>query len=90
MMVNSDVYLRRRMEMTTATTMTMIKMIETLPEEIQERVLDHMRDYIDDIREETMWSESFSKSQSKLVAAARQARKEITEGKAAPLDPDRL
>ena len=67
--------------------MTMIKMLETLLEEIQERVLDHMRHYIDDIREETMWSESFSKSQSKLVAAARQARKEIAKGKAAPLDP---
>jgi hypothetical protein len=78
------------MEMATATTMTMIKMLETLPEEIRERVLDHMRDYIEDIREETKWNESFSKSQSKLVAAARQARKEIAEGKATPLDPDKL
>jgi hypothetical protein len=76
--------------MASATTVTVIKMLETLPEEIQERVLEHMRIYIEDIREETRWSESFSKSQNKLVAAARQARKEIAEGKATPLDLNHL
>lgn len=68
----------------------MTKMIETLPEELQERVLEHMRYYIEDIREERKWSESFSNAQNKLVAAARKARKEIAEGKAIPLDPEKL
>ncbi|MEW6381175.1 MAG: hypothetical protein AB1611_16430 [bacterium] len=76
--------------MASAISTTMMKMIETLPEELQERVLDHMRDYIEDIREEMKWRESFSKSQGKLVAAARQARKEIAEGRAAPLDLEKL
>jgi hypothetical protein len=76
--------------MASATTVTVIKMLETLPKEIQERVLEHMRIYIEDVREETRWSESFSESQNKLVAAARQARKEIAEGKATPLDLNKL
>ncbi len=74
----------------TATMATMMKMLESLPEQIQERVLDHMREYIEDIRDEAKWSESFSRTQNKLVAAARQARKEIREGKATPMDAKKL
>jgi hypothetical protein len=70
--------------------MTMMRMLESLPEQIQDRVFEHLRDYIEDIRDETKWSESFSRTQSKLVVAARQARKEVSEGKASPLDPKRL
>ncbi len=76
--------------MTSATTATMMKILETLPEGLQDRVLEHMREYIEDVREEMQWNGSFSKSQSKLVAAARQARKEIAEGKSAPLDLEKL
>jgi glycerate-2-kinase len=76
--------------MPSAASTTMTKMIETLPQDLQERVLEHMREYIEDIREETKWNESFSKSQNKLVATARQARKEIAEGKATPFDPKKL
>ncbi len=74
----------------TGTMATMMKMLESPPEQIQERVLDHMREYIEDIRDEAKWSESFSRTQNKLVAAARQARKEIREGKATPMDPKKL
>ncbi|MBU1163753.1 MAG: hypothetical protein KKA75_06345 [Proteobacteria bacterium] len=70
--------------------MTMIKILETIPKELQEQVVEHMRYYIEDILEETKWNESFSKSQNKLVAAARKARKEIKEGKAVPLSQDAL
>jgi len=69
---------------------TMMKMLESLPEQIQERVLEHMREYIEDIRDEAKWDESFTRTQTKLVAAARQARKEIAEGKASPMDRKRL
>ena len=62
-----------------------MKMLETLPEGIQERALEHLRDYIEDLREEMQWNESFLKSQSKLVTAARQARKSTAEGKQNPL-----
>ncbi len=74
----------------TATMATMMKMLESLPEQIQERVLEHMREYIEDIRDEAKWDESFTRTQTKLVAAARKARKEIAEGKASPMDRKRL
>jgi glycerate-2-kinase len=74
----------------TATMATMMKMLESLPEQIQERVLEHMREYIEDIRDEAKWDESFTRTQTNLVAAARQARKEIAEGKASPMDRKRL
>lgn len=74
----------------TTTITTMMKMLESLPEQLQERVLEHMREYIEEVRDEAMWSTSFSRTQENLTAAARQARKDIAEGKAAPMDMDKL
>jgi hypothetical protein len=76
--------------MESSTTVTMTKMLEALPEQFQDRVLEHMREYIEDIREEAEWATSFSKNQSKLIAAAQQARKEVSEGKAVPLNMEQL
>jgi DNA-binding transcriptional regulator GbsR (MarR family) len=56
---------QRRTKMTSATTATMMKMLDTLPEALQDRALEHLREYIEDIREEMQWNESFSKSQRK-------------------------
>jgi len=69
---------------------TISKMLESLPEQIKEQVVEHVREYIADVKDEMLWNASFAKSQGKLAAAARQARKEIKEGKAAPLDIDSL
>jgi hypothetical protein len=76
--------------MDTAAATTMMKMLESVPDSIQEEVVEHMRDYIEDVRDEARWKESFSRTQDKLVAAARQARKQIVEGKATPMDLDSL
>ncbi len=76
--------------MDTAAATTMIKMLESVPEPLQEEVVEHMRDYIEDIRDDAKWKESFSRTQDKLIAAARQARQEIAEGKATPMDVDKL
>ncbi len=76
--------------MPTSVGITMMKMIESLPEPVQERALEHMQQYIEEIRDELKWHESFEDSQSKLVAAARQAREEIARGKAAPMNLDDL
>ncbi len=76
--------------MPSTATVTMVKMLETLPEGLQERALEHLREYIEDIREDMQWNESFAHSQSKLVVAAREARKLIAEGKSTPLDPNEL
>jgi hypothetical protein len=76
--------------MPTSVGVTMMKMIESLPEPVQERALEHMQQYIEDIRDELKWTESFGNSQSKLVSAARQAREEILQGKATPMDVEDL
>jgi hypothetical protein len=77
-------------KMESAATTTISKMLEALPEQFQDRVLEHMREYIEEIREEAKWADSFSKSQSKLASIAWQVKKEIKEGKAVPLDVEQL
>lgn len=69
---------------------TLVKIMETLPVGLQERVTEHLREYINDLQDEIKWEKSFAKTQSKLVAAARLAKQEITQGKAVPLDYDQL
>jgi hypothetical protein len=64
--------------------------MESLPVSLQERVTDHLREYINDLQDEIKWDNSFAKSQSKLVAAARIAKQEIAEGKAVALDFNQL
>jgi hypothetical protein len=76
--------------MQTGAIVTIIKMIESLPEPMQQLALEHMQQYIADIRDELKWNDSIGKSQSKLIAAARQAREEIMQGKATPLDMEEL
>ena len=76
--------------MDTAAATTMLKMLESLPDQLQEDVVEHMRDYIEDKRDEAKWKDSFSRTQDKLVAAARHARQQIAEGKASPMDVDKL
>jgi hypothetical protein len=74
----------------TITVETIVKLMESLPESSQERVLEHLREYISDMGDEQQWDDQFRRSESKLVAAARRAREEIQEGVATPLDHDRL
>jgi hypothetical protein len=69
---------------------TLVKIMESLPVSLQERVTDHLREYINDLQDEIKWDNSFAKSQSKLVAAARIAKQEIAEGKAIVLDFNQL
>ena len=76
--------------MPTSAGVTMMKMIESLPEPVQERALEHMQQYIQDVRDELKWSDSFENSRGKLIAAARQAREEILHGKAAPMNDEDL
>jgi translation initiation factor 2B subunit (eIF-2B alpha/beta/delta family) len=76
--------------MDTAAATTMMKMLESIPDSLQEEVVEHMRDYIEDMRDKTKWKELFSQTQDKLIAAARKARQDIAEGKASLMDVDKL
>ncbi len=69
---------------------TVEKMLESLPEEMQERVVEHLREYILDLQDELQWDALFKRTQGELVAAARRAREEIAAGKAEPMDFERL
>jgi len=69
---------------------TIVKMVESLPDDLQEKVADHLRDYIADLEEENRWDESFKRTQEGLVAAARKAKQEIAAGKALPMDYEQL
>ncbi|NMF56688.1 hypothetical protein [Pseudanabaena yagii] len=69
---------------------TLVKIMETLPDSLQEKVTEHLREYIYDLQDDIKWSKSFEKTQSKLVMAARRAKQEIAEGKAVALDYEQL
>jgi hypothetical protein len=69
---------------------TIVKMLESLPVEVQDRVAEHLREYIDDLQDEMRWNKSFQRTQSKLIAAAQRAKQEITEGQATAMDYDQL
>jgi hypothetical protein len=65
---------------------TVMKMMESLPEDAQNQVVEHLRDYLKNLREEAKWDKAFRNTQTQLAAAARQARKEIAEGRAKPFN----
>jgi hypothetical protein len=56
---------------------TVVKMIETLPEETQDQVVEHLSDYLEDMRDNAKWDRAFRKTQPQLAAAAYRAKKEI-------------
>ena len=76
--------------MSSAAITTVIKMMESLPIEVQDRIAEHLREYIDDLQDEIRWNESFQKTQSKLIAAAKQAKQDIAEGQATAMNYDQL
>ncbi|KOP24820.1 hypothetical protein AMR41_19040 [Hapalosiphon sp. MRB220] len=68
---------------------TVVKMMESLPEDVQNQIAEHLREYVQDLHDELKWDNSFKKSQQKLVEAAKLAKQEIAQGLAQPMDYDR-
>ena len=69
---------------------TVTKMMEALPEPAQDQVVEHLREYLEDLQDELQWDALFESTQAQLVAAARRAKQEIAEGLAKPMDYDQL
>ena len=69
---------------------TITRMMETLPEALQNQIVEHLREYISELEDELRWEASFNRTQEKLIAAAHRAKQEIAEGKAEPMDLDQL
>nr|WP_242028994.1 hypothetical protein [Coleofasciculus sp. FACHB-712] len=76
--------------MSSAAIATVLKMMESLPVDVQEQVAEHLREYIYDLQDENRWNESFQRTEQKLVAAAKRAKQEIAEGQATVMDYDQL
>jgi hypothetical protein len=52
-------------------------MMESLPETLQQQVVEYLKEYIAELKDELQWAESFEKTQPQLVAAAKRAKQEI-------------
>ena len=76
--------------MPSAAIVTVVRMLEVLPEAAQNHVVEHLREYLEDVQDEARWENTFKKTQTELVAVARKAKREIADGQAKPLDHDRL
>lgn len=76
--------------MSAETITTVVKMLETLPDAAQERVAEHLRDYLAEIQDEIRWDEAFAKTQPKLIQMAREAKRQIAAGQSRPLNLDEL
>jgi hypothetical protein len=76
--------------MSSTTITTLVKMAESLPDSAQELLVEHVREYIATLQDESRWSAQFQNNQSGLIAAARRAKREIAEGRATDLDHRRL
>ena len=72
--------------MSSPTITTIIKMVESLPDDLQEKVAEHIREYIAELEDEKRWDDSFKRTQDSLVAAARKAKQEIAEGRSLKLN----
>lgn len=76
--------------MSSPTTAIVVEMMESLPAAAQERVVEHLRDYLEDLRDEMQWDASVRLTEYRLVAEAKRARQQVAEGHAEPMDYDRL
>jgi gamma-glutamyl:cysteine ligase YbdK (ATP-grasp superfamily) len=69
---------------------TIVKMVESLPNELQAQVVEHVRAYLEELAEEQRWDTSFKQTESNLLAAARQAKAEIAAELSLPMDYEQL
>lgn len=66
---------------------TVVKMMESLPEPAQEQIMAHLREYVEELQDKLRWGSLFKKTQPQLIAAAKRAKQEIAAGQAKPMDP---
>lgn len=69
---------------------TVIKMMESVPQTVQDQIVEHLRIYIEDLQDEGQWDTLFRDTQQQLTTAAKRAKREIANGHAKPMDYGRL
>jgi hypothetical protein len=65
-------------------------MMESLPEPAQEQVVEHLRQYFEEVQDELRWDGLFGKTQPQLIAAAKRAKQQIASGQSRPMDYNEL
>ena len=65
--------------MSSAKLNTAIKMLESLPDQVQERVVEHLREYIEDLRDEMKWDNTFRKTSKQLTRLAKDAKRRLSQ-----------
>ena len=63
---------------------------ETIPESMQNSVLDEIQAIITEKHDELEWNIQFQQSQENLIAAAKKVKAEIATGLAKPMDYKKL
>lgn len=76
--------------MSSETIATVVKMLESLPDSAQIDAAEYLRKYIAEVQDEMRWEGLFRSTESKLVTLAREAKQQIVEGKAQPMNFDGL
>ncbi|MEO1392411.1 MAG: hypothetical protein AAFV90_05845 [Cyanobacteria bacterium J06634_5] len=66
--------------MTAPSVTTIVKMVESLPVALQEKVAEQVREFIADLEDEAKWEASFELTYGNLIASAQKAKQEIAEG----------
>jgi len=69
---------------------TVTKMMEFLPDTVQNMIVEQVRNFIAEFEDESKWDLLFKEKQENLVKAARQAKREISQGKAELMDYNKL
>jgi len=76
--------------MSSETIATVTKIMESLPDSLQQQVVEHLREYIATLQEEKEWDNLVNKTQNKLIDFAKKAKQEIAEGKAKLMEYEKL
>jgi hypothetical protein len=76
--------------MSSTAIVTMTRMMEMLPESAQDQAVEYLRDILAEMQDEIQWDILFKKTENQLIAAAKQAKKEIAAGLAEPMDFNQL
>lgn len=76
--------------MSSATIETITRMLESLPDAAQDRAVEHLREYLEEMTDEIRWEDSFVKSADKLAEVAGTVRQQFKDGETEAFDLERL
>ena len=69
---------------------TINRMLESLPEDKQEEVLNHLYDYITELQDEIKWDLLFKSSEKEISLIAKEIKEKIKKGSIEDFNYDRL